>query len=511
MTLVAAGITKRFGEQLALDSVDLTLAPGRIHGLLGENGSGKSTLIKILSGLYAPDGGSLSIDGSQVRLPLRADEPAALGLRFVHQDLGLIPTLTVGENFGLLALAENRTGWRTSGRRLGQAARVALERFDVAVDPAATVASLTALEQAIVAIIRAVDALPASGGVLVLDEPTVYLPRRDVLQLFELLRALRDEGRAILLVSHDLEEILELTDAVTVLRNGRNVGERTTSEVGVPELVELIIGRQLAGQARESPAAESPARDPGERDPGERDPVLSVRGLSGEVARDVDLDLFGGEIVGLAGLGGSGFEELPYLLFGARRAQAGEVWIAGQRSEAAAMNPTRAIRAGLTLVPADRRRFGGLMTLTVTDNITQPRMQEFQRGGLLRRAAMRRDTSSLMDRFDVRPRVPEHVFGTLSGGNQQKTLLAKWLATEPRVLLVHEPTQGVDIGAREQIFAVLRAAAEAGRSVLCASSDFAQLADLTDRTCVFHRGQLRTVLEGAELTKHNITAACLEG
>jgi ribose transport system ATP-binding protein len=504
VTLVAEGILKRFGEQVALDSVDLTLAPGSIHGLLGENGSGKSTLIKILSGLYAPDGGRLEIDGHEVRLPLRADEPAGLGLRFVHQDLGLIPTLTVAENFGLLALAENRTGWRTSGRSLTQVAAAALKRFNVDVDPSAAAASLTALEQALVAIVRAVDSLPETGGVLVLDEPTVYLPRRDVTQLFDLLRALSAEGRAILLVTHDLEEILEITDEVTVLRNGRNVGSRPTAGVGVPELVELIVGRQLAtAGAASAERAQSQTR--------EREPVLRVRGLCGDVADEVDLDLFPGEIVGLAGLGGSGFEELPYLIFGAQPARAGEIWIDSQRTAMSAMNPTKAVKAGLTLLPADRRRFGGLLALTVTDNITQPRLHEFQRGGLLRRAAMRRDASSLMDRFDVRPRMPEHAFGTLSGGNQQKTLLAKWLATEPRVLLVHEPTQGVDIGAREQIYAVLRAAAQSGRSVLCASSDFAQLADLTDRTLVFHRGRLRASLEGADLTKTNITAACLEG
>jgi ribose transport system ATP-binding protein len=498
--LTAERMTKRFGGQLALDAVSLTLAPGSIHGLLGENGSGKSTMIKILSGLYAPDSGKLTISGRELRLPLEPGVAAANGLRFVHQDLGLIPSLTVAENFGLDGLAENRTGWRTSQRRLVATAEAAFAKFEVEVDPMTRVNALTALEQALVAIVRAVDSLPDRAGVLVLDEPTVYLPRRDVDRLFALLRQLRDQGHAVLLVSHDLEEVLEVTDRVTVLRNGRNVGSRPTSEVGIGELISMIVGRDLSA---EQAIVTDDSAVPGES-------LLSVRGLTGSVATGVDLDVAPGEIVGLAGVGGSGFEEIPYLLFGAQRAQAGEIWLNGGSEELKRMTPSRAVAAGMSLLPADRRRFGGLLTLTVTDNITQPRLAGFARGGLLRRRAMRRDAESLMDRFDIRPRVADLRFGALSGGNQQKTLMAKWLATEPKLLLVHEPTQGVDIGARQQIFAFLREAAAGGRSVVCASSDFGQLASLTNRTCVFRRGRLVATLSGDELTKNHITAACLE-
>jgi ribose transport system ATP-binding protein len=498
--LTAERVSKRFGGQLALDAVTLTIAPSSIHGLLGENGSGKSTLIKILSGLYSPDSGNLTVAGRELSLPLGPGVAAANGIRFVHQDLGLIPTLTVAENFGLDGLAENRTGWRTSQRRLSHSAAGAFRRFEVEIDPSVKVSSLTALEQALVAIVRAVDALPLDGGVLVLDEPTVYLPRRDVTRLFDLLRRLRDDGHSILLVSHDLEEIIEVTDHVTVLRNGRNAGSRPTAGVSVGELVSMIVGRDLAAEYAEH-------RD---EDVVAGEPLLRVRGLCGQLATDIDLDVAPGEIIGLAGVGGSGFEEIPYLLAGARRAKAGEVWLEGRRIDFKRLSPAGAVAAGMTLLPADRRRLGGLLTLSVTDNITQPRLAGFTRSGLLSRGAMRRDAESLMERFDIRPRGAERRLGDLSGGNQQKTLLAKWLATEPKLLLVHEPTQGVDIGARQQIFAVLREAAAAGRSVVCASSDFGQLATLTSRTCVFRRGRLVATLSGEELTKNNITAACLE-
>jgi ribose transport system ATP-binding protein len=499
--LAAAGVVKRFGEQRALDGVDLRLYPGEVHGLLGENGSGKSTLIKVLSGYYRPDAGSLELGGVPVPLPLGPARAAGLGLQFVHQDLGLIPTLSVAENLGLQALARG-TGAR-SHRGLARSAGAVLSRYGVGVDPHAAVAAIPAVDRALVAITRAVHALESESGVtrltrvLVLDEPTVFLPRADVERLFRLVRSLAADGCAILLVSHDLDEIRELTDRVTVLRNGRLAGIRLTPECGHDDLVRLIVGRRVDM---------APPRS--EQGPPEQAAAVRINGLSAGTVRELDLDVRRGEILGLTGLAGSGYEEVCYALYGARRAAAGTLTVDGRTLPLASLRPSRALSAGITLLPADRRRTAGIGSLSVDDNITLPRLRGFRALAGLRRRAMRRDTASLLDRFDVRPRDPRHLFGTLSGGNQQKALLSKWLATEPRVLLVDEPTQGVDIGARQQIFAVLREMAGRGVTVICASTDHEQLAALTGRTVVFARGRVVAQLSGAALTKQRIAESC---
>jgi ribose transport system ATP-binding protein len=516
--LAVAGVVKRFGEQRALDDVSLTLQAGEVHGLLGENGSGKSTLIKILSGYYRPDAGSLELGGTPVPLPLGPARAAELGLQFVHQDLGLIPSLSVAENLGLQAMARGQ-GAR-SRRGLAAAARAALARYDVDIDPDADIASIPAVDRALVAITRAVHALETEAEtrhgtgtgtgatrltrVLVLDEPTVFLPRADVERLFRLVRSLAARDCAILLVSHDLDEIAELTDRVTVLRNGRVAGTRLTAECSHDDLVRLIVGRQVDLTRPAGPAAVSSGA------PGEAAAYVRINGLSTGTVTDLHLDVAPGEILGLTGLAGSGYEEICYALYGARRAAAGTLTLDETALSLPSLRPSRALNAGITLLPADRRRTGGIGSLTVDDNVTLPRLGGFRSPAGLRRRAMRRDTASLLDRFDVRPRDPRHLFGTLSGGNQQKALLSKWLATEPRVLLIDEPTQGVDIGARQQIFAVLREMADRGVTVICASTDHEQLAVLTDRTVVLARGRVVAELSGDSLTKQRLTESCFD-
>jgi ribose transport system ATP-binding protein len=516
--LLAAGIVKAFGAQLALDHVDLTLRAGEVHGLLGENGSGKSTLIKILCGYYRPDGGQLAVGGRPVALPLAPGQAAQLGLQVVHQDLGLIPTLSVAENLALPSLARGGAG--VSDRRLRARAAAVLGAYGVDLDPRAVVTSLPAVDRALLAIVRAVDALagpesatasPASGAtatatrlggrVLILDEPTVFLPRADVERVFGLVRRLTADGCAVLLVSHDLDEILEVTDRVTVLRDGRLAGTRVTSDCRREDLVGLIVGGQVIHAPARATAATDRAAEPAR---------IEVAGLSGAVVEATGFTAVAGEILGLTGLAGSGYEEVCYLLYGARRARAGTLRLGPDVLDLPRLRPHRALAEGITLLPADRRRTAGIGTLTVDDNVTLPRLRRFRQPAGLRRRAMLRDTESLLDRFDVRPRDPKHAFGTLSGGNQQKALLAKWLAVEPRLLLVDEPTQGVDIGARAQIFRLLRAMADTGRTVICSSTDHEQLAALTDRTLVFGLGRPVAELGGADLTKQRLTQACFD-
>jgi ribose transport system ATP-binding protein len=496
------GVTKRFGEQRALDGVDLTVDAGSVHGLLGENGCGKSTLIKVLAGFYQSDEGTLTVRGKNVPLPLTTAGSAAVGFQFVHQDLGLIPSLTVAENLLLGRLARGTTGALISDRGLRRRTRTALAKYSLPLDPAMPVAELRPVERALLAIVRAVEAMQTAdgdgAGLLVLDEPTVFLPRADVEQVFALVRRLAADGHSVLLVSHDLDEVLEVTDDVTVLRDGKLIGTASTASLSRERLVEMIVGRAV---------------DFGERDatvPAGAPIALAVRGLAGGTLHGLDLDVRAGEIVGVTGLAGSGFDEVPYLVAGARSATAGSLALAGSATvDAGSMSPRRARSSGIGLLPADRRNTAGVATLDVVDNVTMLTLGNYRSWRGLDRGAMRRDTATMMKAFDVRPRDPGHDFGTLSGGNQQKALLAKWLTMSPSVLLIDEPTQGVDIGARRQIFDDLRRAAAEGAAVLVTSTDHEQLAALCDRVVVLQRGRVRSELRGAELTKSSISEACM--
>ena len=499
--LEARGLTKSFGGTQALRGVGLTLLPGEVHGLLGENGSGKSTLIKILAGFHAPDAGELEIDGEPVRLPLEAGKFRELGMSFVHQQLGLVESLSVLENLRVADLAESRSRFRISWRRERARAREAFERYGLRLDPRATVGELKPVERALLAIVRAMEENRSVGrghGLIVLDEPTVFLPREGIERLFALLRDAAADGAAILFVSHDLDEVREITDRVTVLRDGSVVGTVVTAEASETQFVEMIIGRQLAAMA------EFEHHDRSTKTVGVR-----VEALSGANVRNVAFEMHEGEVVGLTGLLGSGFEEVPYLLYGARSATSGRLTIHGVGYELPHLNPHDALEAGMALIPADRPNDGCVGSLPVAENVSLAVLDEYWKHGVLDRRRMRRETGALMREFDVRPGDPSLPYGALSGGNQQKALLAKWLQTEPSLLLLHEPTQGVDVGARQQIYEQIRAATDSrGMHVLCASSDYEQLSVLCDRVIVFGRGRIWRQLVGDEVTKERIVEQC---
>jgi ribose transport system ATP-binding protein len=493
------GVSKSFGGVRALDGVDLTIVPGEVHGLLGENGSGKSTLIKILAGFHAPDAGRLAIHGHEVPLPLPPGRFRELGISFVHQDLALIPSLTVLDNLraGMIARAGLRpyVSWRGERRR----AREVFARYGIRIDPGATVANLRPVDRALLAIVRALEEMREEHdepGLLVLDEPTVFLPRVEVDHLFTLVREIAAGGGSVLFVSHDLDEVHEITDRVTVLRDGYVVGTVVTAEAGEGQLVEMIVGRRLAVFTSEHHDLTSETA------------AAAVRNLTGVGVLDVSFDLHAGEVLGITGLAGSGFESVPYLLFGAWPATRGRLVMDGASNDVAGMTPHRALRMGTALIPADRQRDGAVGSLTITDNVTLPQLDRYRRGMTLRRGDMRRRTGALMREYDVRPAEPGYDYGSLSGGNQQKALLAKWLQTSPRLILFHEPTQGVDVGARQQIFATIRDAAAGGACVLVASSDYEQLAAICDRVLVMGRGRVTRQLVGGEVTKDRITEQC---
>jgi ribose transport system ATP-binding protein len=495
-------ISKTFGGVRALQDVNLTIRRGEVHGLLGENGSGKSTLIKILSGFHAADGGGgLELNGRTVSLPLHPGQFRRLGMSFVHQDLGLVRSLSVLENLLVGDLTSQRR-WRLSWARERRRAEETFKAFGIELDPRAKVSDLRPTDRALLAIVRAVEEIRAhtadggsQHGLLVLDEPTVFLPARDRDGLFTIVREIAATRASILFVSHDLDEILEITDRVTVLRDGKVRGTVDTAQVSNDVLVEMIVGRRLGALSIEREQAK--ARQ-----------AISISGLTGRYTRDVSLIIREGEILGLTGLLGSGFEEIPYYLFGARSAAAGQVELHGKTYDLRGMSPSRALEAGIALIPADRQRDGSVGSLSVGDNVTIPVLHKYRTRVGLNRSRMQSDARKLLEQFDVRPPDPRLKYGSLSGGNQQKAMLAKWLQTKPSLLLLHEPTQGVDVGARQQIFQLTRKAASDGTAVVCVSTDYEQLAAVCDRVAVFGRGRVARELTGNQLTKERIAEQC---
>jgi ribose transport system ATP-binding protein len=496
--LAIRNLSKSFGGARALDRVDLTVLPGEVHGLLGQNGSGKSTLIKVLSGYHEPEPDvTMTLYGQAVALPIAASELKRLGMAFVHQHLGLVPSLTVLENLRVGNFA-TETRWFINWRKERAQARAIFDRFELDLDPRATVAELPQVERALLAIVRAFEQVRASqaergrGGILVLDEPTPFLPKAGVERLFNLVRSIVADGASVIFVSHDIDECLAITDRATVLRDGRVAGTLVTRNSAHGDFVELIVGRRIAAYQIAHTLPDNAAID------------ISVEGLSGGTVQDFSLELRAGEIVGLTGLIGSGFGNVPYLLYGAMRASTGALVINGQRHRVADIDPARAQSIGLALLPSDRLGAGGVGGLPVTDNVTLPVLGQFASGIALNRPGMTRRAHALGATYDVRPNRPEMTLDSLSGGNQQKVLLAKWLQTAPRLLLLDEPTQGVDVGARQQIYQAIDEASARGMTVLCASTDYEQLAQICDRVLIFARGMVVRQLAGAAISKENI-------
>jgi ribose transport system ATP-binding protein len=508
--LRARHISKTFAATRALDDAAIGVAPAEIHGLVGENGSGKSTLIKILAGYHASDpGGELAIDNRPVTLPLRPGQPRELGLRFVHQNLGLISSLSVVENILLEELAAPRLrpiSWSRERRR----ARDTFARLGVEIDPRATVGDLSPAARAQLSTARALAGTRIVGAdqitpvrLLVLDETAAYLPAPERERFFDLIRTVAASGVGILLVSHDLGEARAISDRITVLRNGRNAATVAAAAVETRELVELVAGKHVSS----SPIRRS-ARPGDGPVAAELAHAICLNGLVGDSVAGLSLKLHRGEIVGITGPTGSGFEEVPYLIFGASRCAGGKLKI-DHEHDLAAMTPARALRAGIALLPGDRERDGVVDSLSVEANISLPVLDRHARGLSLRKRQLTENARRLLAEYQVRPATPGAPMETLSGGNQQKVLLAKWIQLAPALLLLHEPTRGVDVGARREILATLRRVARGGVAVICASGDYEELAAVCDRVLVFREGApVRTLIED-EITVPQIADACL--
>jgi simple sugar transport system ATP-binding protein/ribose transport system ATP-binding protein len=485
-------ISKSFGGTRALEGVSLTIGRGAIHALVGENGAGKSTLGKIIAGVHAPDSGQLLLDGEPVHLHSPRDA-IARGVILIAQELAIVPSLTVEQNVFLgveprRAGFQNRRGLRRKYRDL--AASVGFE-----LDGDANAGSLRTADQQKVEILRA---LCRSAQLIVMDEPTAALPRPDVEALHEVIRRLAGNGTTVVLVSHFLNEVLELADEVTILRDGRVV--QTVPAAGQTEesLMAAMLGRALA--------AAFPPRRPV---PADAPVVLSVRGLTAPGVRDVSFELRAGEILGLAGLVGAGRTEVARAIYRANRVTAGTIAVATGATGTAAVTgtPRAAMRAGVAMIPESRKEQGLLLGRPVLENVSLASLAAVSTAGVVRPGPERRTVREAMTRVDVRGGTPGQPASTLSGGNQQKLLFARSLLRDPRVLIADEPTRGVDVGAKRAIYELLTSLTDGGLGVLLISSDVEEILGLAHRVLVMRGGRIAAELAGDEVTEATILGA----
>jgi rhamnose transport system ATP-binding protein len=482
-------VQKSFGAVRALRGVSFELCAGEVHALLGENGAGKSTLIKVITGAHQPDGGRLELAGETLE-HLSPAKAHARGIACIYQQPALFPDLSVAENIAL-RLEKTSPGHRVHWAERRKRAAELLRRIGAAIDPATEVRDLSMPEQQLVEI---ACALGAEARVVIMDEPTASLTQKEQHLLFAVVRDLRASGVGVIYISHRLEEIFALADRVTVLRDGESVGTNRIDEINEASLIKMMVGREVA--TFDSPAETAPGAV-----------VLSLRGVGcGPQVQDIHLEVHAGEIVGLAGLVGAGRSELARILFGLTPADRGEIVLKGKPVRIA--SPRDAMEHGIAYVPEDRRRHGVILEMSVAANTTMAMHPVLFPGSWLRLDAERQVALSFMRDLDVKASGPEALCGTLSGGNQQKVALARWLATKPQLLILDEPTQGVDVGAKAEIHKLIRRLAKEGLAVLMISSDLPEVLGMSDRIAVMRGGTITALLPG-RTDPHAVMVAAL--
>jgi ribose transport system ATP-binding protein len=481
------GIMKAFPGVQALAGVDLEVLPGEVHALIGENGAGKSTLIRILGGIHLPDAGGIILRGRPVSIttPRRAQE---LGVAIIHQELNQVGPLSVGENL-LLGQEPRRWRWFVDWEALYARTRAELAELGVPVDPRARMDLLSVAERQTVEIARA---LSRKADILVMDEPTAALTLEEVERLFAIIGDLRARGVSMIYISHRLEEVFRIADRVTVLRDGHYVGTHPVRALDVDRLIQLMVGRKVTEKYPREPVTPGPPR-------------LEVRGLSADgLFRDVSFTVRAGEILGIAGLAGSGKIEVAHAIFGMLPLDSGEVFVEGRR--ATIRGPADAIALGIGLVPEDRKALGLVLAMSIRDNVSLPSLERVSTAGFVRAGEERAVVDQAMHRLDIRAPTRDQIVRSLSGGNQQKVVVAKWLQAGAKILLLCEPTRGIDVATKVEMYRLMVELARGGAAVVMVSSELPEVLGMSDRILVMHEGRITGEFPHDEATQETIMA-----
>jgi ribose transport system ATP-binding protein len=489
------GVSKRYGGVRALEKADLTVEAGSVHAILGENGAGKSTLIKIMAGVVAPDEGRMTLEGREVTFSSPAAANQA-GIASIFQELSLIPDLSVADNI-VISNPPRRFGLidRRAQRRIAEEALARAGAEDI--HPRAPVKDLPLSRRQMVEIAKALARHPR---ILILDEATSALTAADVTKVFAVLKRLKSEGLALLYISHRMHEIAEIADECTVFRNGRNVATYRAGTKSDNEVVELMIGREYSHVFPPKPLTR----------PSDKAPVIEVRNLSWtDRLRAVSLAARPGEVVGLGGLDGQGQRELLLALFGVLRGVTGETLIDGKPVTIASPRAAKSKKIGMALIPEDRKTEGLMLPMSVGENLSFAALDRLSRGGVIDRSAESKAIAEMIKLLGIRTAGTAIPAGALSGGNQQKVVIAKWLMVSPRIILLNDPTRGIDVGTKQEMYQLLRKLADAGAAIIFYSTDYDELIGCCDRVLVLYDGAVKRVLVGAEITERALVASAL--
>ena len=489
------GISKRYGGVRALEHADLSVTPGRIHAILGENGAGKSTLIKIMAGVVAPDEGRMMLGGKEVSFnsPAAANEA---GIVCVFQELSLIPDLSVADNI-VISDPPRRFGMidRRAQRKIAEEALARAGAADI--HPQALVKDLPLSRRQMVEIAKA---LARNPRILILDEATSALTAADVSKIFDVLKRLRSEGLALLYISHRMNEIEELADECTVFRNGSNVATYAAGSKSDNEVIEMMIGREYSHVFPPKPAPQT----------SDATPVLACRNLSWTDRLDrISLSVRAGEVVGLGGLDGQGQRELLLAFFGVLRGLSGEVLVNGKAVSITSPSAAKQDEIGMALIPEDRKTEGLMLPMTVRENLSFSALDRLSNGGVIDRVAEQGMIDDMVKLLGIKTAGLDIPVGALSGGNQQKVVIAKWLMRQPRIILLNDPTRGIDVGTKQEMYQLLRKLADAGAAILFYSTDYDELIGCCDRVLVLYDGAIKRELVGAEITERALIASAL--
>ncbi|CAM3829686.1 sugar ABC transporter ATP-binding protein [Mesobacillus thioparans] len=487
------GISKSFGPVQVLNKVDFELETGEIHALMGENGAGKSTLMKILTGIYQKDEGAIEVKGKQVSFK-SAKEAELSGITVIHQELNIIPYLTVAENMFLgKELTHGKTGMMKT-KEMKRKTKEYLERLGVQLDPDQEAGSLSVGQQQMIEIARAVA---TNSEVLIMDEPTAALTDREIEVLFKVIDNLREQGVGIVYISHRMEEIFRMCDRITVLRDGQSVGTKRIKETNFEEIVKMMVGRELGERF--------PARTgkPGE----ER---IRVENFTAENAfNDISFSVKSGEILGVAGLMGAGRTEIMEAIFGKRPIKSGTIFLNGK--EAKIKRPYDAIKAGIGFITEDRKDEGLVLGLSVRENLVLTNLRRFSNRGFMANKKEADYVKAMIEKLKVKTSGGEQAVKSLSGGNQQKVVIGKWLGIDPKVLILDEPTRGVDVGAKKEIYTIMNELTEKGVAIIMVSSELPEILGMSDRIMVIHEGKLTGMLDRENADQEKIMQAATGG